>query len=799
MACGLLFPDDQDGFLVTRFSATLGRVLGACALLCSWAGSATTADDRIPLRVWGMHMGVSRFGWYAVIEEFERLHPNVRVVIGPTDRGQDLQKLLSGVVGNSPPDVFRRETLLLGDIAARDILMPLDEFADRHKDQQFAINPDDYYRGAWEQCFYDGHLYAIPEGAITLVLSYNRELFRKAGLDPDRPPRTWDEWRDCTEKLTIKDDEGNITQLGLVIYNRDDLIFYMALAGARAFSEDGRNCLLNSPAGVKTLTFITSLFDAMGGREAYNKFAAANLVVEELNPFGQGKIAMSVEDDWVIFRVARFSPDLDLGIAPVPTPTGDNVATMSPTGTCYMIPHNAHHPEEAWQFISFVNSPEGRLIKFKADLEYARNKGRDQLYIGFHTNRRVTEALVRDYGLRDPNLQAAYEVCRGLMDKMVPTPLTPVSAAARDEMLRAVNRVGYGQMTPEEAINDTTRRIQEHLDLYYGREEAPLLDWRYVWAIVAVSLAILAAIIFRRSRQERVRSRLRRYDNIMGPVFISPWLIGFTVLTLGPIIVSIVMSFCDYDVIHPARFVGLSNYRSLLVNDPLFWKSLWNTTFMVLSLPLGMCISLSIALLLNTKVRGMSFYRAVYYLPAITPIVASAVLWYVLLNPNGGINVLLGATICKWTGTTPPAWLQDPRWAKPAMVLMGLWAAGGGMILWLAGLQGIPESLYEAAAIDGAGWWRKFTRITLPMLTPYIFFTLVVGVIGVFQIFAQAVVLTAGEPADSTLFYVYYLFNNAFRYFKMGYASAQAWILFVLILILTLLQLKGAKKWVHYG
>jgi len=212
MACGLLFPDDQDGFLVTRFSATLGRVLGACALLCSWAGSATTADDRIPLRVWGMHMGVSRFGWYAVIEEFERLHPNVRVVIGPTDRGQDLQKLLSGVVGNSPPDVFRRETLLLGDIAARDILMPLDEFADRHKDQQFAINPDDYYRGAWEQCFYDGHLYAIPEGAITLVLSYNRELFRKAGLDPDRPPRTWDEWRDCTEKLTIKDDEGNITQ-----------------------------------------------------------------------------------------------------------------------------------------------------------------------------------------------------------------------------------------------------------------------------------------------------------------------------------------------------------------------------------------------------------------------------------------------------------------------------------------------------------------------------------------------------------------------------------------------------------
>jgi multiple sugar transport system permease protein len=206
-----------------------------------------------------------------------------------------------------------------------------------------------------------------------------------------------------------------------------------------------------------------------------------------------------------------------------------------------------------------------------------------------------------------------------------------------------------------------------------------------------------------------------------------------------------------------------------------------------------MAFSLGIALLLNAQAKGMSTYRTIFYLPAITPAVATAVLWYALLNPDGLINVGL-----RFVGVDPPSWLGDKSWSKPAIVLMGLWGAGGGMIIWLAGLQSVPNQLYEAAAIDGAGPVRRFFSITLPMLTPYIFFSFITGVIGVFQIFAQALILTRGGPADSTLFYVYYLFNNAFRYFKMGFASAQAWILFVIILLLTLLQLRFSRRWVHY-
>jgi multiple sugar transport system permease protein len=269
-------------------------------------------------------------------------------------------------------------------------------------------------------------------------------------------------------------------------------------------------------------------------------------------------------------------------------------------------------------------------------------------------------------------------------------------------------------------------------------------------------------------------------------------------LTAGPIVVSIIYSFCRYDVLHPPQFVGWKNYWTLLTDDPLFWKSLANTGFMMLGVPLGMAVGLGVAMLLNAKVRGMQIYRTVFYLPAIVPAVAGSILWIWVLNPkNGLINSLLKT----FGATSPPGWLTSPElWlgSKMGIMVMGLWGAGAGMIIWLAGLKGIPQHLYEAAKIDGAGPWGRFCNVTLPMLSPYIFFNLIMGIIATLQIFAQAYVMTQGGPGDSTMFYAYYLFNNAFRYFKMGYASALAWILFLIILALTLFQLKLAPKWVHY-
>ncbi|HOT51643.1 MAG TPA: sugar ABC transporter permease [Candidatus Hydrogenedentes bacterium] len=294
-------------------------------------------------------------------------------------------------------------------------------------------------------------------------------------------------------------------------------------------------------------------------------------------------------------------------------------------------------------------------------------------------------------------------------------------------------------------------------------------------------------------RSIRARGYFRR-EYHAGYLFAAPWFIGFAVFGGGPILFSLLMSFCQYDVFTPPKFVGLKNYADMAFHDPLFYKSLWNTLYMTLGIPLGMGLSLAIAMLLNHEIKGMAVYRTFFYLPAIMPAVAASILWIWIFNPHEGI---LNALLAQF-GIAGPAWLQNQHWAKPGLIVMGLWGAGGGMIVWLAGLKGIPAHLYEAARMDGAGPLRCFWNITLPMLSPYILFNLIMGLIGTFQIFTQAYVMTQGGPVDSTLFYAYNLFNHAFRYLKMGYASAMAWVLFGIVLALTVLQIRLSKTWVHY-
>ncbi|MCR2823063.1 carbohydrate ABC transporter permease [Lederbergia panacisoli] len=280
-----------------------------------------------------------------------------------------------------------------------------------------------------------------------------------------------------------------------------------------------------------------------------------------------------------------------------------------------------------------------------------------------------------------------------------------------------------------------------------------------------------------------------------GLIFISPWLIGFLAFTLTPFAMSLYYSFTDYDIIQSPKWVWFKNFKELM-HDQLFWKSLYNTFYYTLFFcPLGVVVGVGIALLLNLKIKGMAIYRTIFYLPSIVPFVASSILWLWLLDPQFGvINAVL-----EYFGIMGPGWLVDPQWSKPALILMGLWGVGGPMIIYLAALQDIPNDLYESADIDGATWWHKILFITIPMLTPVILFNLIMGLIGSFQYFTQAYIMTGGGPNDSTLFYALYLYNNAFSYFHMGYASAMAWILFAIIMLVTLLVFKSSARWVYYG
>lgn len=299
-------------------------------------------------------------------------------------------------------------------------------------------------------------------------------------------------------------------------------------------------------------------------------------------------------------------------------------------------------------------------------------------------------------------------------------------------------------------------------------------------------------------------SRMRWRSLRTGLLFISPWIVGFLVFTLYPMLASLYYSFTEFRIRRPPEWVGLQNYVDLF-NDKLFWTSLSNTLYLVIiGVPLTLLCSFICALLLNQKVRGQAIYRVIYFLPSIVPTVASTLLWLWILNPSSGIlNNLLGAF-----GISGPNWFRDPNWSKPALIMLMLWGMGGTVVIYLSGLQDVPTTLIEAAEIDGASWWRRLWHITIPMVSPITLFNLIIGVINTFQYFAQAYVFgtavdtansALGAPLNSTLFYSVYLFQNGFIYLKLGYASAMAWILFIIIMVCTLLLLRTSDRWTYYS
>lgn len=307
----------------------------------------------------------------------------------------------------------------------------------------------------------------------------------------------------------------------------------------------------------------------------------------------------------------------------------------------------------------------------------------------------------------------------------------------------------------------------------------------------------------------------RRLSELIPPgyLFAAPWLTGFFLLVAIPMLASLLLSLTEWNGISltQIRWVGLENYTDALrldeKGDDLVYTSLWNTmVFSFVSVPLGLTVALILAMLLNQSLRGIGFFRTVFYMPHVIGGIATIMMWLFVFNPDAGLlnmvirpvyDVFISVGLLA-EGASPPGWIYDSNWSKPSLIIMAVWGVGGAMLIFLAGLQNVPDQLYEAADIDGAGRWRKFQNVTLPQLTPTIFFNLIMGVIGSFQVFNEAYIMTAGGPDNSTLFFVLYLYRQAFEQFNLGYASALAWILFVIILAFTLIILRSSKSWVYY-
>lgn len=823
----------------------------AVALLGLWTWQQTRTvrtDGREEIIFWGNPALGEDI--YALLHRFEQLNPEYKVVMSSAaarDITTDAQRLLTAIAGGVPPDVVYFDRFAIGEWAARGALTDLVPLLEAQK----ATDPNriilsDYYEFAVGEASYRlpgssaaPGVYGIPCTTDIRIMFMNCDALRQTGLtDPagnPRAPLNWEELREYASRLTIYrvpgDKSSGLVRLGFAPNSGNSWLYlYAWQAGGELMSSDRTRVTMDSPPVVRALRYMTDIYDDLGGVGQVKSFEEGQQG-GALDPFLLGKLAIKIDGDWSMTNIADWKPDLDFIAVPAPIPQDQIDEGRSPVawsgGFAFVIPATARQKPGAFKLIQFLRSWEAIRLLERGNREQREAEGR--IYLPkLEVNRVFFDRLFKDAVEDNPNMPAtfkrAYAVVRQMMPHTLIRPVTPVGQLLWGQHIRAFDAATRHTMRDEArgrgvdevvlALQTMQAPVQQQLDKVLSPPPPSVVNWTPYLALYATLVACPFALIALAYRRQRREHGYRKRDIAAAMLFLSPWAVGFVLLVGGPILFSIIFSFTQYDVLSPARYVGVKNFAEVF-RDPVFLKGLLNTAFMVIGIPLGMVLSLSIAMLLNRAVRGIGFYRAAFYAPAIVPLVAASLMWVWILNPSYGlINQALlwlydtrvmqaiERLISNWTAApfhfSLPMWLQDPDWSKPSLILMGLWKAGGGMIIWLAGLQSIPQELYEAAKVDGASVWQRFRNVTVPMLSPYILFNLIIGLIGTMQIFAESYIMTEGGPADSTLFYAYYLFKQAFQYLRMGYASALAWILFLVVLSLTLFQLWLSKRWVHY-
>ncbi len=818
-----------------RSLCLLGLTLTLLAVVAPLARSQTAPAQKRKLVVWGIAPSTDDKTQDAIVHAFERIHPDIQVdLLGMGAGNMDPQKLMTAIVGNVAPDVINEDRFTLSDWASKGAFRPLDDLIARDigKDP-LCPRESQYYPAPWHEAMFDGKVYGIPTGADDRVLYYNKKIFRDeadklraAGCDPTRPPRTWSELLKYGRALTEWNPDGTLKRIGFAPnFGNVWLYMYAFQTNANFISADGRKCTMATPAAEEALKFIVQGYDNLkrdpnspvSGYEL-SKSCESGFLNHENDAFILGRVAMKIDGDWTLGEpLARYGSSLDFGTAPPPVPDDrynrvgayahepDRFVTWC-GGYAHAIPRGAHNVQDAWTFIKFADSTQGRIIAATAQQAWEHHLGR-MFVTRMQANREANLILFDKFR---PTVAKFAEALKQHIDLLPVGRIRPATFVAQvlwNDHTSAMEQACYHKASPHEALLTAQNDVQRELDAYFDKDNYPKVDLN-IPMYGAIGLTLLGVIVavtwFMRLRI----GKLARNEAKWAYLFVSPWLIGFLALTLGPMLASLFFSFTQYDVLNDAHWIGVKNYADMFGADHVrIAKAFGNAFYLAgIGVPLGISTGLAIALLLNTANKGMRFYRTLFYMPAIVPTIASAVLWTWVLTPDankGLINSFWTHTLTPWLGVTPPAWLNSADWSKNALIVQGVWGAGSGMLLWLAGLKGVSSTLYEASGIDGASPKQQFWKITFPQLSSIIFFNSVMGFIGAMQEFDRSYAMKPSSdgpigPDDSLLTPVYVLFQNGFAFFKMGYASAVAWLIFAIILILTFIQFSLQRRWVHY-
>lgn len=719
-----------------------------------------------------------------LVREFERQHPRVRVRrLHASDYEPKLKTMFAA---GDPPDLFYLLSEHVPEFAGMDLLLELDPHLAAADEAEVLADFYplllDSFRFNGEQVG-EGPLLGLPKDFTTTLMYVNLDLFEAAGVAVPYDGWTWAEYEQAMRRIAaLEDPTGHGRQVyGGVLATWPAVFRSIVWSHGGGFFGDGfTDVRLTEPEAVAAMEMIRRVRFEDGS--VYNP---AGIAEAGDDIFFNGRIgATGPLGRWMVPRfrtITRF----DWDVVPMPTNTGEPVSTT--ITVAWAISRSTEHPAEAYDLLKFLTGREGQVMSA-------------ELGLAIPSLRSVAESdAFLAPGQRPANAELFLEMIDHARLAQVP-PQRQWNRIVQEELNDAVL---LGRRTPEQAGRRIEQRWHDELASPLVQDERARMPWGMIVALAAGVAAAAVAGLAWMQRRRRIGS-LDRAEERTGWGFIAPWVIGFLALTAGPMVVSLLLSVARWTAMTPlgqAEYVGLDNYRHLFGHDVTFGKSLWVTTYYaLLAVPLGQAAALAVAVLMNHAVRGIKLFRTMYFVPSVVSGVALATLWLWMFEADRGLLNVVLRPVTGLFGLEPPAWFgSDAQWAAiPAFVLMSLWGVGGGMVIYLAGLKGVPQSLYEAARIDGAGPWRQFWNVTLPMISPLVFFNLVMGLIGSFQVFTQAYVMTEGGPGNATLFYVLNIYRQAFDFHQMGYASAMAWVLFVILLVLTLLVFRSARSWVYY-
>ncbi len=793
--------------MLRRVSSSISLLLTAVWLLsgAGCAGIGAEPGTELTFSFWGDYKDLEL--WKEIAERFEAEHPGVHISLQYTPHSY-AQKLQLQLLSKSAADLILMDDENYPGYAARGYLEDLAPYIARDRE---ALRTDDYFATAMQAFTFRGLTAGLPWNGTSVVMFINKDLFDAAGIPYPEKDWTWADFRRISKALTKDTDgDGRPDQFGNMLgFGFLDIEPVVWSFGGRILNEDFTGAAVDRPGFLEAMRFLHDLKFEDRSSIWFGDFEGMNKQVQLLT----GKIGMTSGGWFVAQILGEHEGGMRWGVCHMPKGPGGRYTRVTWDGISINAGISPAKKAAAWEFIKFLVT--------EPIQQYIAESGRGV-------------PVVREYAEKyfsDPDTPVDERLAIEAMDYGRITPVT-----AKYNQLKSTTQFWVKKLELEDAARRPKPKeivvpLQTAIDKILASElgdfsaEKPVIEekdptlFRVVGAVIVLGLATGLVLRLRRSQTLRdqfsgvFRSRMRRVEALWGLFFATPWFIGFTCFLGFPFLFSIVLSFSAWDPYEPIsqrKFIGFSNYIHALTRDDLMWIALKNTfTYACIAVPVTLCGSLALAMLLNQRVRGIGLFRTLFYMPNVVGGVATVIMWVYIFNPHFGplntflaaVNKLLDKTFLAFITLPEPQWLQNPDYAMPALVLMMLWATGGGgMLVFLAGLQGIPEQLYEAAEIDGAGRLRKFWNVTIPMLTPTIFFNLVLGVIAALQVFTQAFILVGreGGPNHQLLFYVMHLYNKAFIEYNFGYGAALAWILFAIIMVFTLLIIRSSALWVYY-